>query len=188
MNKRASCKINNFKYPASDQISGRTSTICRSMACTLLMRKACSPEEEAKWMSFFPEKQCAYCGKPASHLDHLYPLIIDRKPTGYGTEPANLVPCCTECNQPKGNMNWEDYMRSSLCKHVGNESFDNLDAAIEHRINVLREFEKSMGIKKIEMSEDAIKTWNTILQKFDRALADAQDDLLELKKIIYKDI
>ena len=36
MNRCAACKINGFKYPAADQIGGRTSTICRSMACTLL--------------------------------------------------------------------------------------------------------------------------------------------------------
>ena len=73
MKKKASCSIGKFKFPASDTISNRTSTICRSMACTLLARVPCSAEEQEKWLRFFPDGKCAYCGKPASHLDHLSP-------------------------------------------------------------------------------------------------------------------
>ena len=134
MIKGKACKIDGFKYPSADNIKGRTSTICRSMACTLLAREGCSQAEENVWKAFFPDKKCAYCGKKASHLDHLYALISDRKPTGYYTEPANLVPCCRECNQPKGNMYWEDFMRSGNCHHVGDSQTDDPKEAMENRI------------------------------------------------------
>ena len=58
--KERRCKINGFKYPSSDKISGRISTICRSMACTLLDREGCSNEEEKIWKKFFPKNKCAY--------------------------------------------------------------------------------------------------------------------------------
>lgn len=180
MNKRPACKINGFKYPASDQIGGRTSTICRSMACTLLNRDACSPDDEKTWMSFFKDKTCAYCGKPATHLDHLYALIDDRKPTGYGTEPANLVPCCTDCNQPKGNSHWEEFMRSNRCQHVGGS------VAMESRIECIRKFQEAMPARKISIDADTMNTWTSMLHEFDEMLNTAQETLLKIKKELYE--
>ena len=181
-------KINDFKYPASDKISGRTSTICRSMACTLLKREGCSTEVEEIWKKYFPNKTCAYCGKPANHLDHLYPLIIDRKPTGYGTDPGNLVPCCTACNQPKGNLNWEDYMRSTLCKHVCDEMENDVEVSKEKRISTIKEFQVELPAEKVIISDDILLKWEEILHSFDKALQNANDDLIDLKTKLYGDI
>ncbi len=183
--KREKCKINGLSYPSSDQISGRISTICRSMACTLLVRSACSIEEEQKWMGFFPEKTCAYCGKTATHLDHLHSLILERRPTGYGTEPANLVPCCRECNQPKGNMYWEDFMRSGNCHHIGDSQTDSPREAMEKRIEIIKRFQEEMPPKKAEFSEDTIRRWFELLDGFDEKLREVQNELLEMKKKIY---
>ena len=180
-------RINGFKYPSADTIDGRTSTICRSMACTLLERKACRPEEERTWRNFFPEKKCAYCGKPASHLDHLHALIVDRKPTGYGTEPANLVPCCRECNQPKGNMEWEAFMRSDKCRHVGDSQTDNPKEAMKKRIKTIQAFQAAMPPKKVVFDGATIGKWTEILSGFDAKLKEAHDALLGMKKTIYGD-
>ncbi len=57
--------------------------------------------------------QCAYCGDKASEWDHLRPLVLDRRPTGYVSEIANLVPSCGKCNQSKGNKPWREWMTSS---------------------------------------------------------------------------
>jgi endonuclease I len=56
---------------------------------------------------------CCYCGDVATEWDHLRPLIVGKKPTGYISEIANLVPCCGKCNQSKGNKNWEEWINSS---------------------------------------------------------------------------
>lgn len=185
MNKRPACKINGFKYPAADQIANRTSTICRSMACTLLSRDACSPAQEKLWIQFFPDKTCAYCGKKATHLDHLYAFIVDRIPTGYGTEPANLVPCCTECNQPKGNMHWEDFMRSDSCHHIGTADTPDPQDAMEKRIETIIQFQMSMPPKKVDIDSATLAKWNTLLHEFDKILKEAQDLLLEIKEQLY---
>ena len=103
--KRPACRISELKYPAPDNIKSRISTLARAMASTLAPRKPCSSEDEEMWLKIFGSNdgdlKCAYCGAKATHLDHLYPLINDTRPTGYGTEPGNLVPCCSDCNQKK---------------------------------------------------------------------------------------
>lgn len=185
MNKRPACKINDLKYPSPDPISGRTSTICRSMACTMLSRVACSPEQEKQWMVFFPEKTCAYCGKKATHLDHLHAYIIDRMPTGYGTEAANLVPCCTECNQPKSNMYWEDFMRSDNCHHIGDAETTDPKVAMEKRIKTIKQFQKAMPPKKVVIDEKILTKWKVILNDFDNKLKEANAVLLEIKNQLY---
>ena len=173
---REKCNINGFKYPKRDKLSSRSSTICRSMACTLLERKKCSEEDEKKWKKFFPKKECAYCGNPATHLDHLYSLIENKEPTGYGTEPANLVPCCSKCNQPKGNNKYYDFMRSEKCKHITYNQEE-----IENRIKIIDEFQKSMPAHRTMFSEDFLDKWRTIRDGFDNLLKNAEEELLELK-------
>jgi len=186
MNARSACKINGLNYPAADQIGGRTSTICRSMACTLLKREACPPEEEKKWMKFFPGKTCAYCGGKATHLDHLHPLIIDRFPSGYGTEPANLVPCCTKCNQPKGNLDWEEFMRSSKCAQIVDADGDE-ETCRKKRIEIIKKFQMEMPPHVVHIDDEIREKWMTMLRGFDKALQDAQKVLIGLKKEMYKD-
>lgn len=56
--------------------------------------------------------RCAYCGDKASEWDHLRPLVLKRRPTGFVSEIANLVPSCGKCNQSKGNKPWREWMLS----------------------------------------------------------------------------
>lgn len=37
-------------------------------------------------------------------------MVVDKIPSGYYTDSANLVPCCGKCNQSKGAKFWYDYM------------------------------------------------------------------------------
>jgi len=57
--------------------------------------------------------RCAYCGNPATEWDHLRPLVMERRPTGFITEIANLVPASGKCNQSKGNKQWRTWMLSA---------------------------------------------------------------------------
>ena len=173
--KRPACKILGMKYPSSDNVKNRTSTIARAMACTLTPRIPCSPEVEKKWKDILcpdgNELKCAYCGAKATHLDHLHPLINDILPTGYGTDPGNLVPCCKDCNQSKGNDDWEVYMRSHQCKHV--------DQDIEKRITRIKNLEKFLPPIKINWTENEsfCKEWNKAYHACVKALKHAQNIL-----------
>ena len=179
-NQEATFRIKGFKYPAADTIKGRTSTICRSMACTLVTREACTPENEGIWLEFFNDK-CAYCGAAATHLDHLYPLVQDRELTGYGTGPSNLVPCCGKCNQAKGNMHWEEFMRSSKCLHVIGVERSREDI-IKERIRKIKDFQKALPAKKKTIGDEVKNKWREIRDNFTIELKKAEDALLELKK------
>jgi 5-methylcytosine-specific restriction endonuclease McrA len=53
---------------------------------------------------------CLYCGKGATSVDHLNPLVKDSKFTGWGHVLGNLVPACNECNQSKGGRPWRDFV------------------------------------------------------------------------------
>lgn len=185
MNTRPACKINDLKYPAADNISSRTSTLCRSMACTLMKRDACSPQAEKEWMTFFPKKTCAYCGNPATHLDHLYAMIDDRRPTGYGTEPNNLVPCCGKCNQSKGKMHWEDFMRNGNCNHLGTEQNPDPSMAMQERIDIIKAFQAKMPAQHVNIDAALMADWDKLLATLDQALVDADTMLERMKKQLY---
>lgn len=183
---KKSCNIGGLKYPASDTLTARTSTLCRSMACTLIKREPCTAEEEQKWLQFFPNKTCAYCGKPATHLDHLYPLIINRKPTGYGTYPGNLVPCCSQCNQSKGNLGFEEFMTSDKCEHIAIEN-SSLSTSIEKRIENIKKFQSVFKPRRFIVTDSLLEEWNRILNDFDTSLETAKNKLLMFQKEIYKE-
>ena len=56
--------------------------------------------------------RCAYCGDKSSEWDHLRPLVVNKRPTGFVSEIANLVPACGKCNQSKGNKPWRIWIVS----------------------------------------------------------------------------
>lgn len=100
-----------FKYPAADKIGSRTSTVARSMASTLMPRiKGVDDQNDVEIWSKESVICCAYCGGKANHVDHLFPLVEGKYPSGYYSNSENLVPCCGDCNQSKGAKSWEEYM------------------------------------------------------------------------------
>jgi len=63
--------------------------------------------------------RCAYCGDKSTEWDHLRPLVVNRRPTGYISEIANLVPSCGKCNQSKGNKNWLKWIDEQRSARAG---------------------------------------------------------------------
>jgi hypothetical protein len=50
---------------------------------------------------------CVYCGRAkAQTWDHLFALVKNNEPSGYGHMYGNLMPACKECNSTKGNKDW----------------------------------------------------------------------------------
>jgi 5-methylcytosine-specific restriction endonuclease McrA len=52
------------------------------------------------------EHRCAYCGKPATTLDHVRP-----RSKGGETTRQNLISCCASCNSRKGSTDWVEWYR-----------------------------------------------------------------------------
>ena len=74
--------------------------------------------------------RCVYCGDISTEWDHLNPLVKDKKPTGYVSELANLVPACGKCNQSKGNKNWRSWMLSTANRSPKSRNVTDLDSKV----------------------------------------------------------
>lgn len=81
---------------------------------------------------------CAYCGDKKSEWDHFRAVVKDRKPTGYITEIANLVPSCGKCNQSRGNKDWKKWMTGAAKQSPATRGVKELD----ERIRRLEAFER----------------------------------------------
>ena len=60
--------------------------------------------------------RCAYCGRPATTLDHVHP-----KSRGGLTVPENLVACCIHCNGSKGSQNVWTWWRAQSFWRIDRE-------------------------------------------------------------------
>lgn len=103
-----------FEMPNAVKITGRSSTITNSFVNSIIPVVWPTDEEIVEALAVLgmdlDHVVCAYCGDPASEWDHLRPLVNDKRPTGYISEIANLVPACGKCNQSKGGKPWRQWM------------------------------------------------------------------------------
>jgi hypothetical protein len=106
-----------FQMPSVQTMVSRKSSITNAFVSAIIpviVPTHDEIEEALRILGMEPhDVQCAYCGDKASEWDHLRPLVLDRRPTGYVSEIANLVPSCGKCNQSKGNKPWREWMVSS---------------------------------------------------------------------------
>ena len=165
--------IGGLNYPAADKIGSRITTIARSMASTLMPRYGMTDQlrtEMAEKLQQKDKTSCVYCGRKATHLDHLHPLIKNHKPSGYYTEPCNLVPCCGSCNQKKGNDEWEDYMHNKKY-----EDYLNHDNKRDERFSILSSFVDNYPAKQFNLSNEIIQKWDKEHKEIEDKLKEIQD-------------
>ena len=95
-------------------MSLRKTSITNAFVCAIIPSVRPSPGRDRGGLFILgmdpSDVRCAYCGDRASEWDHLRPLVVKRRPTGFISEIANLVPSCGKCNQSKGNTPWRDWM------------------------------------------------------------------------------
>jgi len=104
-----------FNPPAdSPKLTGRRSTITGLFFTSLTPYIEPTETEVDEALAILGMRRgacvCAYCGDKKSEWDHFRAVVKDRKPTGYITEIANLVPACGKCNQSRGNKDWRVWM------------------------------------------------------------------------------
>jgi hypothetical protein len=106
-----------FWMPSVQTMVSRTSSITNAFVNSVIPVRVPTPDEIEEALAILEmdpaDVRCAYCGDNASEWDHLRPLVLGKRPTGYISEIANLVPSCGKCNQSKGNKNWRDWMLSN---------------------------------------------------------------------------
>jgi len=109
-----------FRMPSAQTMVSRKSSITNAFVNAVIPVIVPTVEEIGEALSILemqPENvRCAYCADASSEWDHLRALVLNRRPTGYISEIANLVPACGKCNQSKGNKPWRDWVLSNA-KH-----------------------------------------------------------------------
>lgn len=105
-----------FWMPSFQTMVSRKSSITNAFVNSVIPVRPPTIEEVEQALAILEmephDVRCAYCGDKASEWDHLRPLVLRRRPTGFISEIANLVPACGKCNQSKGNKPWRDWMVS----------------------------------------------------------------------------
>lgn len=118
---RAKLLGNAFQMPSFQTMVSRMSSITNAFVNSVVPMVPPTIDEIDEALSILEIKpqdvRCAYCGDKSSEWDHLRPLVIGRRPTGFISEIANLVPACGKCNQSKGNKPWREWMLSKTARH-----------------------------------------------------------------------
>ncbi|MGV2986351.1 HNH endonuclease [Vibrio sp. E150_011] len=130
-----------FKMPKPVSITGRSSSITNSFINGIIptVKPSATEVQEALATLGMTDKTicCSYCGDKFTEWDHLRPLVMDKKPTGYISEIHNLVPACGKCNQSKGNKSWDTWMLSDA--PLSPKTRDVID--ISERMSALARYE-----------------------------------------------
>jgi hypothetical protein len=141
-----------FSMPKPVSITARTSSITNSFVNGIIpcvQPTEAQVEEALKILELDKDDlRCAYCGDKATEWDHLRPLVVDKKPTGYISDIYNLVPACGKCNQSKGNRNWREWMLSSARLSPKSRKVPDLDL----RIKRLEKYEEWGNVTPLDFS------------------------------------
>lgn len=139
-----------FQMPSVQTMVSRKSSITNAFVNSIIPVIPPSQEEVLAALGILgidPEDlRCAYCGDRASEWDHLRPLVVNRRPTGFISEIANLVPSCGKCNQSKGNQNWRAWMLGKAYLSPAARGV----ADLAERVQRLEEYEKWREVLPID--------------------------------------
>ncbi|WP_138708186.1 HNH endonuclease [Desulfocurvibacter africanus] len=131
-----------FRMPTPVNITGRSSSITNAFINSII--PVIQPSEDQikealDILGMTPETfQCAYCGNASTEWDHLRPLVMNKRPTGFISEICNLIPSCGKCNQSKGNKEWRTWIYSSAKHSPAKRNINDLEA----RVKRLEAYEK----------------------------------------------
>jgi hypothetical protein len=132
--------------------------------------------------------RCAYCGDNATEWDHLRALVEARRPTGFITEIANLVPSCGKCNQSKGNKAWRAWISSKAKWSPTRRGVAN----VLERISRLEEYERWRPATRIDFGAIlALDEWErywSLCEKVNEELRQCQEVADSLRVRIMKSL
>ncbi len=162
-----------FRMPSIQTMTSRKTSITNAFVSAIIPSIRPSLEEIAEALQVLQiepsDVRCAYCGDIASEWDHLRPLVVNRRPTGFVSEIANLVPSCGKCNQSKGNKPWRDWM-------LGNAKLSPTGRGlpdVADRVRRLEAYEQWRAPTKIEFeSIVAADVWQNYWSLCERVIED----------------
>ncbi len=126
--------IDVFVMPKAMKITGRTSSITNAFVNAIVPSVSPTEAEVAEALRILglaaEDLRCAYCGDKSTEWDHLRPLVQGKRPTGFISEIANLVPACGKCNQSKGSQDWRTWIVSTAKRSPAARGVPDLDERI----------------------------------------------------------
>ena len=161
-----------FRMPSIQTMVGRKSSITNAFVSAIIPVVPPTLDEIERALAILamtPEDvRCAYCGDMSTEWDHLRPLVLNRRPTGFISEIGNLVPSCGKCNQSKGNKSWRDWMRGNATRSPTGRGLKDveiraarLEAYEAWRAPTRLDFEAIVGAKEWEeywtLCEDVVR-------------------------------
>ncbi len=142
-----------FQMPKPVTILGRSSSITNAFVNGIIPCIEPTDDEVRKALEILEQDEnnlrCSYCGDASTEWDHLNPLIDKKKPTGYISEIANLVPACGKCNQSKGNKDWETWINSDAKLSPRTRRVKDIDK----RIELINKFQSYFTPHKVDFFE-----------------------------------
>jgi len=131
-----------FRMPSIQSMLGRKSSITNAFVSSVIpviFPTLAEIEESLVLLGMDAnDVRCSYCWDNFTEWDHLRPLVMKRRPTGYISEIANLVPACGKCNQSKGNKAWREWMKSTAPRSPTGRGMSGVD----ERIQRLEDYER----------------------------------------------
>ncbi len=181
-----------FQMPKPQTMVSRKSSITNAFVNAVIPVINPTLEEIEKALNILgmdaSDVRCAYCGDNMTEWDHLRPLVLNHRPTGFISEIANLVPSCGKCNQSKGNTNWRKWMLGTTAKHSPTvrklettERIARLEAYEQWLKPTEIDFEASLG------SEEWDKYWKS-WESVNALLRECQNHADELREKIAKTV
>lgn len=169
-----------MKVPKTSKITSRSSSITNAFIQAILPTKVWTDKEEAEALLILgmerPHLSCAYCGAETSEWDHLFPLVRDKRPTGFIHEIRNLVPSCGKCNHSKSGRDWHVWFRSRSGNSPTNRAIPDCDERY-------RRLERYVDWGKLQpmLFEELIDARE--LEDYWSVLQKLQDDMISAQKI-----
>lgn len=159
-----------FRMPSFQTMVSRKSSITNAFVNSLIPVIVPTVEEIVEALRILDmsphDVRCSYCGDKSTEWDHLRPLVLNRRPTGYISEIANLVPACPKCNQSKGNKHWLKWIMSNAPHAPARRAV----ADLPHRIERLRAYEAWREIVPVPFEQIVgAEVYRAYWQKLDEA-------------------
>lgn len=161
-----------FRMPPRQTMASRKSSITNAFVSAIIPPVVePTPEEIEQALAILrldaTDLRCAYCGDRFTEWDHLRPLVLNRRPTGYISEIANLVPACGKCNQSKGNQGWRIWMTSSARLSPTGRGLPDVASRIER----LEEYERWKKPTRVDFVQIlGSETWNKYWAMYDELI------------------
>jgi hypothetical protein len=169
-----------FQMPTPVSIMGRSSSITNSFINAIIPVVLPTEDELKEALSILQmcadDLRCAYCGDRSTEWDHLRPLVVNQRPTGYISEIGNLVPACGKCNQSKGNKPWRTWMEGTAPQSPKTRGVPDLDT----KISRLLAYEQWRPVEPLHFDEIVgAEVWEQHWQNWQHVL----DEMRESQKL-----